>query len=375
MSIIIGADIVPTESNKDRFAKGDLKSLLGEDLYSIIRDADFSIFNLEVPLIDTLSPINKQGPALAAPEASISGLSDLNICLLTLANNHILDQGVSGLQSTMNLLGRSKIDYIGAGKNLSEASDTYRFAFYDKTVGVYACAEHEFSIASESSPGANPFDPLWSFDHVAELKKTSDFVIVLYHGGKEHYRYPSPDLQKVCRRFIDKGADLVVCQHSHCIGCEEHYENGTIVYGQGNFLFDYEESELWNTSLLISVDKTLGISYIPLVRQGNGVRIATEESESIMRGFRSRSDEIKHDGFVKENYNRFAEGFSSYYLRAMSGKKGIVFRLINKLSGGKYYKNSILKQYGKKEQIRLLNYFECEAHRELCIQALKNNIK
>ena len=43
-----------------------------------------------------------------------------------------------------------------------------------------------------------------------ELKKQCDYVIVLYHGGKEHYRYPSPYLQKVCRKIVDKGADIVV---------------------------------------------------------------------------------------------------------------------------------------------------------------------
>ena len=65
----------------------------------------------------------------------------------------------------------------------------------------------------------------------------------IINGGKEHYRYPSPDLQKICRKFIDKGADLVVCQHSHCIGCEEKYNHGTIVYGQWNFLFDRSNIE------------------------------------------------------------------------------------------------------------------------------------
>src|SRR5699024_1436352 len=105
-------------------------------------------------------------------------------------------------------------------------------------------------------PGANPFDPLESFDHIQELKSKCDYVIVLYHGGKERYRYPSPYLQKVCRKFAQKGADLIVCQHSHCIGAYEEFEGSTIIYGQGNFIFNTLNNEFWNTSLLIKVEIT-----------------------------------------------------------------------------------------------------------------------
>ena len=126
-----------------------------------------------------------------------------------------MDQGVQGLESTIRTLEKVNINTVGAGKNLADASKPFIFEFANKKIGVYACAEHEFSIATENQPGANPFDPLWSLDHVAELKDSVDYVIVLYHGGKEHYRYPSPRLQKVCRRLIDKGANVVICQHSH----------------------------------------------------------------------------------------------------------------------------------------------------------------
>ena len=86
-------------------------------------------------------------------------------------------------------------------------------------IGIYCCAENEFSIATSQKAGANPFDSLQSFDDVYWLKKKVDFLVVLYHGGIEHYRYPSPNLQRVFRKFADVGADIVIGQHSHCIGC------------------------------------------------------------------------------------------------------------------------------------------------------------
>ena len=100
---------------------------------------------------------------------------------------------------------------------------------------------------------------------------------MLYRGGKEHYRYPSPYLQKICKKMVKKGADLVICQHSQCIGCYEDYEGSTIIYGQGNFLFDKYDREFLKTSLLIqvSINDGLHVEYIPIAKKGNGVRLST----------------------------------------------------------------------------------------------------
>lgn len=52
MKILIGADLVPTQSNVDLFKSGDAETLVGAQLLELLRDADYRIFNLEVPLAD-----------------------------------------------------------------------------------------------------------------------------------------------------------------------------------------------------------------------------------------------------------------------------------------------------------------------------------
>ena len=266
MYFLIGADLVPTKSNYDLFIKGDARMLVGDELKGILEKAYYRVFNLETPLTDDEKPIIKMGPNLIAPTTTIEAYKALEIDLLTLANNHILDQDIQGLTTTIETLERAGIKYFGTGEDVISAAEPHIFTFNNKKIGIYACVEHEFSIVEENRPGANPFDPLWSLDHVAELKKSVDFVIVLYHGGKEHYRYPSPLLQKTCRRLVDKGADLVICQHSHCIGCEEKYKGSTIVYGQGNFIFDDSDDECWQTSLLVIIGDDFEVSYLPIVK-------------------------------------------------------------------------------------------------------------
>lgn len=372
MKILIGADLVPTQTNEALFSRGDGEALVGRELLDILQSADCRIFNLEVPLTDNETPIPKAGPALIAGTDTVAGYKALKADLLTIANNHIMDQGEQGLFSTIKVLEENGISYVGAGESLQEALKPCIFECDGKKIGVYACAEHEFSIAEEEQPGANPFDPLESPDHVAELKNRCDYVIVLYHGGKEHYRYPSPWLQKNCRKLVEKGADLVVCQHSHCIGCEEKYQNGTIVYGQGNFLFDHSQSVFWKTSLLIRVEDGK-VSYIPLTKTGNTVRLAQEGMEQeILEALANRSKEIKDPQIVKEKYSAFSESLRVQYLSVLNGMKtrGLAIRVLNRLTGGKYQRWYLERKYTQKQRLVLQNFIECEAHREVMLRSI-----
>ena len=226
-------------------------------------------------------------------------------------------------------------------------------------------------MRGEKQPGANPFDPLDSLDHIEKMKSRCDYVIVLYHGGKEQYRYPSPSLQKTCRKMIDKGADLVICQHSHCIGCKEVYNQKTIVYGQGNFHFTKRDNEFWNTGLLVQLDDADNVNYIPVVKSGNVIRLASEnESDQIITEFENRSKEITQDGFVERNYKKFAERtVSEYILYFMGLQDNFLFRGVNKLTGQRLRKY-IIKHAIAKRGMGMTNYIECEAHRELLLKGL-----
>jgi poly-gamma-glutamate capsule biosynthesis protein CapA/YwtB (metallophosphatase superfamily) len=375
MRIIIGADLVPTESNYKLFNNADVDALIGSDLNNVLSEADYRIFNLEVPLTNVETPIAKCGPNLIAPPSTIEGIKTIGVDFLTLANNHILDQGEQGLYSTIDILSKNGIAFAGVGSNLKEASNPHIFETEGKKIGIYCCAEHEFTIATETIAGANLFDPLESLDHIKDLKSQADNVIVLYHGGKEHYRYPSVYLQKVCRKCVEKGADLVVCQHTHCIGCEEKYLNGTIVYGQGNFLFDHSESEYWRTSLLIEITNDFDISYIPLVKENNAVRLADEKkSKEIMLQFKQRSSEILTCGFIEEKYSEFAKSMINNYLFKLSGKRrSFLFKVINKLSRNRYMNFYLKRRYTQSDLLAIQNYIECEAHREVLLKGIKCN--
>ena len=379
MEFIICGDLVPTESNKNYFLSADTDNLLGYELKNILSNADYRIFNIETPLVDTQHPIEKNGPNLFTPIDCINGIKALNPDLVTLANNHILDQGEIGINSTFRILSEYGIKYLGAGCNLKNAAKPHIVTVKNKVrIGIYACAEYEFSIATENSPGANPFNPLESLDHISNLKKQCDYIIVLYHGGKEHYRYPSPLLQKSCRKMIEKGATLVICQHTHCIGCEEKYKNGVIIYGQGNFLFDIIDEhninyDYWKNGLIIKFIPDISgynINYIPICKENNVIRLANDtEKKEIMDAFNSRSEQIKESKFIDEAFKQYSRSLVDHYLTHFNGwviKK--ILRVIQIL----LKKNFINILYTKKDYLLLQNYFQCESHREIIINILSN---
>lgn len=374
IKILIGADIVPTTSNHKSFVRGNREALIGKDLNDVFETADYIIMNMEAPITDFINPIKKAGPNMSVSKNSLQGLLAINPYFYTLANNHILDQGKQGLLETAEILREHQISFAGAGLNEKEASKAFYKEIKGEKIGIYCCAEHEFTIASNYTAGANAYDPLYSFDHVKDMRKNCSYLIVLYHGGKEFYRYPSPQLRKIFRKFADVGADLVISQHTHCVGCKEEYNGATLVYGQGNFIFDGGDNEFWNSGILLEVnidgDKR-NIEYIPFQKKDG--YIYKSNDEKILGGFTQRSNEILTEGFVEIQYSELAQKSLEYHLRTLSGidNSNLVFRTINKL----FFKHKLIfRKFTDKKLLAVQNLIECEAHRELLIDGIKNYI-
>ncbi len=368
MKFIFGADTVPTKFNISYFENGEIDKIIDKGIKDIIDNTDYHIFNLETPLSDGSMPINKRGPNLIASKKCVNGIKKLNPSLILLSNNHTLDYGEEALKDTTNVLDSNNIKWIGAGANLEEAKRPFIFEKDGIKVGIYNCCEHEFTIAGEDSWGANPFDPLESLDHITELKEKCDYVIVVYHGGKEHYRYPSPDLQKRCRKMIEKGADAVLCQHSHCVGCYEDYKNGKIIYGQGNYIFAGENKlDSWYTSLLIEiiVDNGLEFNYIPLCSNSCSVELAKgDKAKEIIDGYLKRSEQIKDKKFVEDNFLKIANKDINWYLKVLSSTE----------KDKSEETNCLVEKYPMSTLAGIYNYFNCEAHREVVMTAIKNKL-
>ena len=368
----VAGDLVPTRSNAAHFASGAIEGALDGKLLSLLMEADARAINLETPLCDSPSPIPKAGPALSAPTACAKGLAGLKP-VLALSNNHILDHGPAGLESTFKALRRQDIPFFGAGGNLEDAAKPFVLEKDGMRIGLVAVCEQEFSVAGESSPGANPFDPLETPDQVARLKAECDFVVALYHGGIECSRYPSPGLRKILRKLAEKGADLVVCQHTHCVACFEEYMGSTIVYGQGNLLFDRKSDEYWHSALVVlaTFSDRLSVQYLPVVHEGGWALLAEgPEAKEILEGFHARSRELLSPGFVEETFARRSAQMLPRAMFALSGNDRLLTKIDRRLGG-----RLTRRAFTRRRLIDSVNLIECEALREQLLAGLKARLK
>ena len=373
LEIVIGADVVPTASNLNAF-QTEKPNLLFNGLEDVWQKADVRLFNLESPLTDNAAPEQKCGPSLSAPTAAVAGLAALKPSAVCLCNNHIMDYGAEGLLSTRAALKAKQIASFGAGEDVDEADAAYFFVKHGVRVGVYAVCEHEFSIATDRKPGANPLDLVNLSDRVREIKANCDRLIVLYHGGREGYPYPSPDVQKICRKAAECGASLVLCQHSHCVGSSERWNGATIVYGQGNFIFDVNDGgEGFDTGLLVRY--TIGdygadtVEFLPIVRVEGGAALADEaKAGEILEGFNKRSLRIRVEGFVPARYAAYAAGEKEKLFSVfLSGSATL--RTLKVLSGRRP-----LRLYSRQSKTNILNTLRCESIRELMTEGLRQDV-
>jgi hypothetical protein len=369
IAIAFAGDLVPTPANAAFFESGEVERVFDQELLGALLAADARVVNLEAPLYDGDTPIFKAGPALSAPTGATRGLMRLGAPIVSLANNHILDHGARGLASTLDALSAAGLTHLGAGANLAEAGRPYIYEKGGVQIGLIACAEHEFSIAQPDAPGANPFDPLETPDQVAKLREACDFVVVLYHGGVECYRYPSPGLRRTMRKLAEKGADLILCQHSHCVGCFEEHAGATIVYGQGNLLFDRKNDEYWRTALVVHATFTgsMRVQYLPVVHEGGRALLAEgDEARLILGGFEERSREILSPNFVEESFSRHAQAALDRALFSLRGQDSLVNRIDRRLGGA-----LLRRGYTKRRLVDTINLIECEALRERLLEGLR----
>ena len=324
MKTLLLGDICPTIQTKNDFATANVDSLFS-DAIRLFRSVDFSFVNLECAITESENRIEKFGPNLKAPYGTEKVLSALGVSLVGLSNNHIFDFGIEGATDTKRALAEMGIPYTGYGNNYEDARRDYVVSFGGERITFITVCEHEYSYALDNREGSRPIDDFDTLEDISKAKAKGGKVIVIYHGGKEYCRYPSPRLRKLCRAMVKCGADVVLCQHSHCVGCYEEFLDSHILYGQGNFHFakadfvDKSIAPLWNNSLAVLYDTlTNEMNFVPLVETATGIEIAKgERAKEILSGFASRNEELRNGAWL-EGWHDFCESQRDWYTHTVA---------------------------------------------------------
>ena len=325
MKTLFLGDVCATALTKELYEKQDKSTLFGRVL-SIFEESDFRMVNLECALTERDCKIEKLGPPLKSPVNTAGLLKDLGVDACGLSNNHVFDYGKKGMADTLDALSRAGILSTGYGTDEADARKNLFVQKDGETIAIVAVCEREYNYALPDREGTRVYDCYDTLDDIREAKQAADRVIVLYHGGKEHCRYPSPRLRKLCQAMARSGADLILCQHSHCIGCYEKYGDSHILYGQGNFHFVYDKKlpsesseEMWHSCLAVRYDtKQNAVEWIPIKvdPQTYGVYLVPqEESQAILAAFQSRSQELLSNAWL-DGWKAFCEAIRAPYTKA-----------------------------------------------------------
>lgn len=347
MKIIICGD-TSLINVKEQIENNDIRTLFN-DVPNILKTADRVIANVECALTESDKAIKKLGPNLKAPIQCAEILKKVGITDCTISNNHIFDYGIEGIEDTLKAFEQNGLNVTGFGVNKEDARKNLVIKQDNKSIAIIAVCEHEYSYALESRMGARGFDAFDTVEDIVNAKKENDYVIVLYHGGKEQSIYPSPRLRKLCQAMVHHGADAVLCQHSHCIGCYEEYKDGHILYGQGNFHFIKMNNDHlhWKNGLIVEleINYKMDIKFIPVVVQENGIALAKgNEYSEIIKRLNEQSENL-HNGKWIDGWRQFCVENKDWYLSVIE--------------------KAYTKEGGEDAKELFNHFLRCEAHHDV----------
>lgn len=216
----------------------------GVDLFKPAREwivaSDVRFGNFEGTFFD--GPIQDDGKrpgpnrwAFKTPTTYISRLSDAGFNVVSLANNHVKDFGLKGMESTKKTLTEANIQFS------SKTGEVAKFKVDETEISLIAI---DFYKAPRSM--TEPYD---TYVEIRKLKERNNIVIVSVHAGGEGRG--AENVKKGTEIFlgenrgdsiafahtaIDEGADVVIMHGPHVPRGIELYKDRIIAYSLGNFM-------------------------------------------------------------------------------------------------------------------------------------------
>ena len=292
----------------------------GDTLKELDRVApDIRIINLETSITKSNDYWKGKGINYRMHPENISSLTAAKIDVCSLANNHVLDWGYSGLLETLATLKKVNINISGAGRNLAEAQTpavlkvpgkgrVIVFAFGLGTSGVPSSWG-----AAAKRPGVNLLRDLSEkslFDiqeKVLNVKRRGDIVVVSLHWGS-NWGYGIPREHTIfAHRLIDEvDVDIIHGHSSHHVRAIEVYKDKLILYGCGDFINDYE-----GISGYEEFRADLSLMYFATVDPSTGKLVGLQMTPTQIRRFKVILASNVDTLWLKETLNREGTTFGT----------------------------------------------------------------
>jgi len=253
-----------------------------------LSSADFTIGNLETVLAGKEKSYSGY-PFFNAPDDFLKAIYEAGFDLLVTANNHSIDQGIVGVDRTIEKMDELGLDHTGTylSQNDRDSIRIYNINGIHLAVIAYSYGTNGVLIPSSKNYIINLIDFNLIEEDIKKAKNEgAEIVLVFYHFGEEYEREPNIYQRDVINRTIKAGADIIIGSHPHVVQPVTYFktnggslDTGFVAYSLGNFI----SNQRWRYSdagviLNISISKDLkrdsvylsDVSYIPTwVFKGN----------------------------------------------------------------------------------------------------------
>ncbi len=201
-------------------------------------EGDILFGNLECSVTRRGEKQDKQW-TFRAPPASLAALDAAGFDIVSVANNHVWDYGMTGFLDTLRALDKAGIPFVGGGKTLEEAEGLRVLKAGGLRVGFlgFTSTHPRQAWAGPRKPGVAYSDLGRLPSIVSAAKKRCDVLIVSFHGGTELAEEPNAIQRAVARAAAEAGADLFLGHHPHVLQAVDLIAGRPVLYSLGNFLF------------------------------------------------------------------------------------------------------------------------------------------
>lgn len=373
MKVLVAGDYCPRDRVARKIQSGDTADILAS-VKETIATVDYAIVNFECAVVDgDAKPIEKCGPNLKCQPEAVSVLKNAGFHCLTLANNHFRDFGDEGVMTSLRYFKQNGLDYVGGGENIAAAEAVLYKKFDDGVLAIINVCENEFSIANRKRAGSAPLDAVKVYHRIVEARKQSDYVLVIVHGGHEHFQLPSPRMKELYRFFVEVGADAVVNHHQHCYSGYEFYNGKPIIYGLGNFLFDHpkKRGSIWNEGYMAVIEfNAVGVGF-------KAVPYNQCDEEAIVRLMNGRENEqfvetIDGLNSVILDNDRLEQSMSSFIANKHRSVLGVFTPYMNEYVRAIASRHWLPYCLPKGKVLSMINYISCEAQRDVTLGFLED---
>ncbi len=228
----------------DRYMDGKWEDdeLLSKEVLDFLHSADHVIANVEGPLVDQPTNTATTGAVQLMhtmnPKA-IKVLNNMHADIWNICNNHIMDAGELGMEATLAESRKHNVKTIGAGMNLAEACKPL-ILNEAGGIGLFGVGyQRGCKPAGDEKAGCLNWSDFQSIQRIIdEIKSKCRWCIIVSHGGEEFTSLPNPYTRDRYLKYLDMGADIIVCHHPHVPMNYELLGEKAIFYSLGNFIFD-----------------------------------------------------------------------------------------------------------------------------------------